>query len=69
MDYFHHKKKYNTDSQMCLDLSSDIDECLTANCPSTCTNSGGSYRCECPVGYIQASDGKQCSGKWRIPLD
>ena len=46
-------------------LSADIDECLegTHNCNLTlanCTNTPGSFRCECIAGY--SGDGVTCIG-------
>lgn len=44
----------------------DIDECTEGNamCPdenSHCTNTLGSYQCDCDTGFI--NNGTQCAGK------
>lgn len=41
----------------------DVDECLDPdNCKfGQCINTDGSFRCECPYGYIL--EGAQCVGK------
>ena len=42
----------------------DINECNTNNggCQHTCTNTAGSYYCECNTGYELTSNGHTCSG-------
>ena len=42
----------------------DIDECAEDNggCSHTCTNTGGSFKCSCPDGYLLLDDEKNCSG-------
>lgn len=42
----------------------DVDECLDPdNCKfGQCINTDGSFRCECPYGYIL--EGAQCVGKY-----
>ncbi|MCH9664554.1 MAG: hypothetical protein K0U41_01755 [Gammaproteobacteria bacterium] len=44
--------------------SVDIDECsLNANlCHQICTNTDGSYTCECNEGYQLMDDGFNCEG-------
>ncbi|XP_050520393.1 fibrillin-2-like isoform X2 [Daktulosphaira vitifoliae] len=45
------------------DKGEDLNECDFMNNPcdgGECINTDGSYRCECPVGYILDSTGKQC---------
>ncbi|XP_064121625.1 protein HEG homolog 1-like [Macrobrachium nipponense] len=39
--------------QVCDCSAKDIDECLSNPCPdvSVCTNTPGSYLCQCPPGY------------------
>ncbi|XP_066028344.1 uncharacterized protein [Pocillopora verrucosa] len=45
-------KEEGTFVQMCV---TDFDECKTAPCPSDhiCNNTVGSYRCECPLGFVE----------------
>ncbi|XP_073219387.1 uncharacterized protein [Lepidochelys kempii] len=41
----------------------DIDECMESGgavCDQLCTNTPGSYRCHCQLGYYIASDGTTC---------
>ena len=42
----------------------DVDECSlgTAGCDQLCTNSIGSYTCDCNVGYYLLDDGHNCTG-------
>ena len=44
----------------------DVDECTEQSheCSSkaNCTNTPGSYNCQCHVGYLLKEDGKNCSG-------
>ena len=49
-----------------MPFSVDIDECLQNDnlCDhGQCTNTAGSYECECEIGYIPAEDKKSCVGK------
>lgn len=50
---------------VCLSLQhTDIDECADKNmtaCSQICSNSVGSYRCECEKGYFLEEDGKTCT--------
>ena len=48
----------------------DFDECKTAPCPSDhiCNNTVGSYRCECPLGFVEDPSSQNpvniiCNGK------
>ncbi|XP_069885127.1 collagen and calcium-binding EGF domain-containing protein 1 [Dipodomys merriami] len=50
----------------------DIDECATSNqtlCAHICTNTVGSYRCECREGFILEDDGKTCTRGDKYPND
>lgn len=45
------------------DKGEDLNECdfMTNPCDGgECINTDGSYRCECPVGYVLDSTGKKC---------
>ena len=46
-------------------ICSDIDECSSDNggCAQVCTNTPGSYMCECNTGYELDGDGFSCNGK------
>lgn len=33
----------------------------------SCKNTPGSFKCECPAGFIRSSDGFSCMGKYEIP--
>lgn len=43
----------------------EYDECLKTDhgCAQQCTNTLGSYKCTCKIGYELHSDGKKCEGK------
>ena len=45
-------------------FSSDVNECATnnGNCVQVCTNTIGSYLCQCRVGYVLNADGRSCDG-------
>ena len=45
-----------------------MNECQTNNggCNQTCTNSYGSFKCFCDVGYSLAIDGLDCDGKKNV---
>ena len=42
----------------------DIDECLSPDhgCEEICTNTDGSYVCNCTNGYVFDADGRTCNG-------
>ncbi len=42
----------------------DVDECREEidGCGQTCSNTAGSYTCNCRTGYRLASDGLTCNG-------
>ena len=44
-------------------LHTDINECITdtSECNQICTDTNGSYVCDCYSGYVLQSDGKTCS--------
>ena len=43
----------------------EIDECAedTDRCSQVCSNTVGSYLCDCRTGYTLASDGATCNGE------
>ena len=45
--------------------TTDINECIenTNGCAQTCTNTAGSFRCVCDLGYELNSDERTCQGK------
>lgn len=46
----------------------DLNECeiMPGSCEGgDCINTDGSFRCECPMGYILDSSGRRCIGKFR----
>ena len=45
-------------------ITIDINECNTNNggCDDSCTNTVGSYYCQCDTGYTLQSNGHTCSG-------
>ena len=46
-------------------LPPDTNECTdgTANCQQTCTNTQGSFQCNCTSGYTLDSNGRACNGE------
>lgn len=44
----------------------DINECLINNggCHHNCSNSIGSYTCQCNDGFTSTNNGEQCTGMW-----
>ena len=53
---------------MWICLSSDTDECNdgTHNCSQICTNTIGSYMCECNDGYYLDVDNVTCNGMYKM---
>ena len=45
-------------------VHADIDECVVglAGCDQKCTNTAGSYFCNCMDGYVLESDNHTCTG-------
>lgn len=51
---------------MCFSV--DVDECVNNPCPqgSVCINTGGSFSCECALGF-DLEDGRSCTqGRWSV---
>ena len=46
-------------------ITLDIDECdeELGTCSQSCTNTDGSYTCNCTTGYTLNNDGQTCNGK------
>lgn len=51
-------------------LLADIDECRetpsVCGANAVCSNQPGSFRCECSIGFVFASDGKTCVGEFSV---
>ena len=45
-------------------INPDINECLQGLCDQNCTNTNGSYTCNCTAGFTLDSDGHLCNGKY-----
>ena len=45
-----------------------MNECQSNNggCNQTCTNTAGSFKCSCGIGYTLAYDNLDCEGKKRV---
>ena len=41
----------------------DVNECLRNPCGQLCTNTRGSFECDCISGFELQPDGKTCQGK------
>ena len=54
----------------CVFFSSDINECIngTQNCSQICTNTNGSFMCDCNSGYLLDTDKISCNGMQIIIL-
>lgn len=53
-----------------MDTGEDLNECefMPHACDGgDCINTDGSFRCECPAGYVLDGTGKRCIGKSWIP--
>ncbi|XP_047096656.1 epidermal growth factor-like protein 8 [Schistocerca piceifrons] len=44
----------------------DVDECSSNPCDQLCTNSVGSFQCECRPGFTLLADGKSCRSQGNI---
>lgn len=53
---------------VCSNYHVDVDECdeNTDGCFQTCTNTVGSFRCGCNLGYELNSDERTCHGEHNI---
>jgi len=40
----------------------DINECNNSPCQQNCSNTLGSFQCNCKTGYT--ADGTRCNGQW-----
>ena len=41
----------------------DIDECMEYNdCHQNCTNTEGSYKCSCDLGFVLTDNNRTCEG-------
>lgn len=50
-----------------MSFVTDVDECRQGFCQGgQCTNTPGSFTCQCPVGFDVSSDGRLCIGKCRF---
>ena len=66
-------RKSNIRTSVCslCGLLADIDECQPGgnNCNQTCSNTVGSYQCNCTPGYSLQEDGVTCTGVYTcIPV-
>ena len=61
-NYFH-KFNHSKITTCCLILFTDINECLDSNggCSHNCTNTVGSYYCECASGFILQPNNHNCT--------
>ena len=63
----------NIETICCVTLNlffTDVNECLSSDhgCEQSCTNTIGSYLCNCTVGYTLNADGRSCNGMFRVYL-
>lgn len=66
------EKPSRTHDTCVLLCAADIDECSTIPgvCDGgECTNTAGSYVCNCPRGYVSSTDGSRCMGEFLGFLD
>ena len=49
---------------LCVSSPSDVNECAegSSGCEQSCTNTEGSFQCECNAGYMLAGNGLSCIG-------
>ena len=63
-------KKHNmyVQNHTCAFIYPDIHECNdgTDDCTQTCTNTIGSFTCECYSGYLLNTDGFTCNGEHKL---
>lgn len=52
---------------MCVWLS-DVDECEKKPCDNICTNTVGSYKCECNEGFVMKDGQEKCKGTYHYQL-
>ena len=63
-----HMSMYNNYLLYIIIFYPDIDECSdeTDDCSHICTNTDGSFTCECFNGFVLDSDGSTCNGEYYI---
>ena len=66
--YMKHTKKHNMYVQNHTYISNhlEINECGDGVCTQICTNTEGSFTCECNSGYQLDADGTTCNGMYKL---